>query len=87
MDEFKGKWSAAKQFEGIIKGNVDYNWYKNYENTDNSQDQKSHDQINSEINQKQIDNDKEVNIKIDNKDHTINININAKQKTIEDAWS
>ncbi len=27
-DEFKGKWLTARQLESIIKGNIDYNWYK-----------------------------------------------------------
>lgn len=82
-DEFKGKWLTTKQMENFIKGNVDYNWYKEYDNTNNGQDQINDDK---EIIQNQND-DKDVNIKIDNKDHTININIKSKQKNIEDAWN
>lgn len=80
-DEFKGKWLTTKQMEGIVKGNVDYNWYKKYENIDDEQDQ-----INKDISL-EIDKYKEVNIKIDNKDQIININIKTEQKTIEDSWS
>lgn len=75
-DEFKGKWLTEKQLEGIIKGIVDYNWYKKFENADNNQNQNS-----------QTSSDKEVNVKIEDKDKTITINIkNTKQVDIDDAW-
>lgn len=78
-DEFKGKWLIARQLDGIIKGNIDYNWYKKFENNE--------DNLNRECGQS--NNNKDINITIDSKDQTITVNIKdkTKQRTIEDAWS
>lgn len=84
-NEFKDKWLTAKQFEGIIKGNVDYNWYKKCEYIDNQNSQEINN--NRDTYQNQTDNCKKINIETNNKDQIINVDINTKQKTIEDAWN
>lgn len=76
-DEFKGKWLTEKQLEGIIEGNVDYNWYKKFENTIDNQNQNN-----------QTGSDNEVSVKIEGNDQIITINIkNTKQVDIDGAWS
>lgn len=73
-NEFKEKWFTVKQLEGIIKGYVDYNWYKKFENDIGNNK-------NNEVGKNQ-DNDKNVNVEIKNKDHIITINIKILNKLL-----
>lgn len=65
-DKYKDKWLSARQLEGIIKGNVDYDWWQELD--------KEHHNSHT-INDEQTDKDKEVNVEIKSKGQIITINI------------
>lgn len=96
-DEFKWKWITAKQLEGIIKGNINYNWWKEYIRINNDQNQTDREiDANKEKNVDVENND--INFKIEDKDKVISVNIKNKkkisqsesddtvQRSIENSW-
>jgi hypothetical protein len=87
-DEFKGKWLTRKQLEGIIKGCIDYNWYKKLGNVgDQDHEIDNNKTDNNKTDNDKTDNDKEINIEIKNEGQIITVNIkNSEQTNIEEAW-